>query len=117
LTPFQLGVRQDFSWLPFEGLFYTRPELYYPLVFGKLFFYTAVVWAMRFRGGGWFWSVLIPVAVLAAGEAAQIYIPDRTPETTDLVLMAGGALLLWMAAPGLWQTQRTGYTASSEVKG
>jgi VanZ family protein len=117
LTPFQWGVRQDFSWLPFVGLFYARPETYYPLVFGKLFFYTAVVWAMRSRGGGWFWPVLIPLAVLAAGEAAQIYVPDRTPETTDLVLMAGGAFLLWMAAPGLWQPQRTGYTACSEVKG
>ena len=97
LMPFQWGVRQDFSWLPFEGMLYARPEIYFPLVFGKLFFYTAVVWAMRFRGGGWFWAVLIPLAVLAAGEAAQIYIPDHTPETTDLVLMAGGAFLLWMA--------------------
>jgi VanZ family protein len=117
LMPFQPGVRKGFSWLPFEGLSYAQPEFYYPLVFGKLFFYAAVVWAMRFRGRGWFWPVLIPLAVLAAGEAAQIYITDRTPETTDLVLMAAGAFLLWMAGPGLWQTQRTGYTASSEVKG
>lgn len=117
LMPFQWGVRQDFSWLPFIGLFYARPEVYYPLVFGKLFFYTAVVWAMRFRSTGWLGPVLIPLAVLAAGEATQVYIPDRTPETTDLVLLAGGAFLLWMAAPGLSRTQRTGYTACSEVKG
>ena len=117
LIPFQWGVRQDFSWLPFEGLFYVRPEIYYPILFGKLFFYTVVVWAMRFRGAAWFWSISIPLAMLAGGEWAQTYIPDRTPETTDLVLAAGGAFLLWMAAPGLSQTQRTRYTACSEVKG
>lgn len=117
VIPFQWGVRQDFAWLPFEGLFYVRPEIYYPILFGKLFFYTVVVWAMRSRGAGWFWSISIPLAVLAGGEWAQTYIPDRTPESTDLVLAAAGAFLLWMAAPGLAQTQRTGYTACSEVKG
>ncbi|HLH44341.1 MAG TPA: VanZ family protein [Bryobacteraceae bacterium] len=117
LTPFQWGVRQDFSWLPFEGLFYNRPEVYYPILFGKLFFYTVVVWALRFRGTGWFWSVSAPIALLAVGEWAQTYIPERTPESTDLVLAAGGAFVLWMAAPGLPETQRSGYTACSEVKG
>jgi VanZ family protein len=99
LRPFRWGARQDFSWLPFESLFYSRAEVYYPLLFQKLFFYTLVVWAMRLRGVGWLSAIGIPMAVLAAGEWAQRYLPARTPELTDLVLVAGGAFLLWVAEP------------------
>ena len=36
----------------------------------------------------------IPAFILAAGESAQRYLPGRTPESTDLALLAAGAFLL-----------------------
>jgi hypothetical protein len=39
----------------------------------------------------------MPGVALAAGEAAQCWLPGRTPELTDLALVAGGAFLLWLA--------------------
>jgi VanZ family protein len=102
--PFRFTASNDFQWLPFETLFYSDTAVYYPVVFEKAFFYTAIVWIMRFQGashqqGGWIWAVAMPGVVLAAGEAAQCWLPDRTPELTDLVLMSGGAFLLWLAEP------------------
>ncbi|MBV8842060.1 MAG: VanZ family protein [Bryobacterales bacterium] len=88
---------QAFFWVPFQSLFLTRPQSYYPLLFGKLFFYTAVIWALRYQGLAFRWAVAFPAAVLAAGEFAQRFMPGRFPESTDLVLMATGAFLLWIA--------------------
>jgi VanZ family protein len=99
LWPFRWGSPQPFLWFPFETLFSIRTELYYPVISGKLFIYTAVVWAMRCRGARWLWALGLPVAVLAAGESAQRFLPGRTPELTDVVLMASGAVLLRLAEP------------------
>jgi VanZ family protein len=88
---------QAFSWIPFASLFSNRPQLYYPVVFGKLFFYTAVVWAMGYGSKILPRSFVLPAVVLLAGELAQCFLPGRTPELTDLVLMAGGAFVLWLS--------------------
>jgi len=52
------------------------------------------VWILRESKLRWLWAVAIPAFILAAGEAAQRYLPGRTPESTDLVLLAAGAFLL-----------------------
>lgn len=95
--PFRLGAPQPFSWIPFAALFSIRPDSYYPVVFGKLFFYSGGVWSMRYAGSSWRLAVGVPLAILAAGEFSQRYLQGRTPESTDLVLLASGALFLWMA--------------------
>jgi VanZ family protein len=100
--PFRFTATNDFSWLPFQSLFGSDAAVYYPIVFEKAFFYTAIVWMIRFQGashqqGGWIRAVAMPGVVLALGEAAQCWLPDRTPELTDLALVAGGAFLLWLA--------------------
>jgi len=97
LYPFHWqGPPQSFSWLPFESLFVNRPQTYFPLVLGKLFFYTTVVWSMRAGKVSWRRAFGIPAAVLVAGEAVQLFLPGRTPETTDLALIGAGAFLLWL---------------------
>ena len=98
LRPFRFhGPPQQFWWLPFESWFAGATESYYGTFFGKLFFYTATVWVERMAGIRWIWALAAPGAVLAAGEFAQRYLPGRTPELTDLVLLAGGAALLALA--------------------
>lgn len=86
---------QQFGWLPFASWFDGATESYYGVMFGKLFFYTAIVWILRESRTRWLWAVAIPAFILVAGEAAQCYLPGRTPESTDLTLLAAGAFLLY----------------------
>ena len=98
LWPFQFqGPPQPFWWLPFEGWFAGSFDAYYGILFGKLFLYTAILWAERRSGMRWIWALAAPGAILFAGELAQRYLPGRTPEITDLVLLAAGAVLLNLA--------------------
>ncbi|MCU1337864.1 MAG: hypothetical protein JWO19_3445 [Bryobacterales bacterium] len=100
LRPFQFhGPPQQFMWLPFESWFVGALESYYGTFFGKLFFYTAILWVERKSGIRWIWALVVPGAILAAGEFAQRYLPGRTPEITDLVLLAAGAVLLHLTEP------------------
>jgi len=98
LWPFRFqGPPQPFSWLPFESWFAGSFDAYYGILFRKLFLYTAILWAERRAGMRWIWTLAAPGAILFAGEFAQRYLPGRTPEITDLVLLAAGAVLLNLA--------------------
>jgi VanZ family protein len=100
LRPFHFhGSAQQFWWLPFESWFVGAAESYYGIIFGKLFLYTAILWVERNTGMRWIWALAAPGAILLAGELAQRYLPGRTPEITDLALLAAGAVLLHLAEP------------------
>jgi VanZ family protein len=98
LRPFQFrSPPQPFWWLPFESWFEGALESYYGTFFGKLFFYTAILCVERRSGMRWLWALVAPGAILFAGELAQRYLPGRTPEITDVVLLLAGAVLLNLA--------------------
>ena len=100
LRPFQFrSPPQPFLWLPFESWFVGALESYYGTFFGKLFFYTTILWVARSSGIRWIWALVVPGAILAVGESAQRYLPGRTPELTDLLLLAAGAVLLHLTEP------------------
>jgi VanZ family protein len=106
LRPFQFrGPPQPFWWLPFASWFAGAPETYYGIFFGKLFFYTAILWAERSSGMRWIWALVAPGAILFAGELAQCYLPGRTPEITDVFLLAAGAMLLYLTEPSRWDNK------------
>jgi hypothetical protein len=95
LRPFQFrGPPQTFWWLPFESWFVGAADTYYGTFFGKLFIYTSILWMERRSGIRWIWALAAPGAILTVGEFAQCYLPGRTPEITDVVLLAAGAVLL-----------------------
>jgi VanZ family protein len=95
LRPFHFyGPPQEFGWLPLVSWFAGATESYYGVLFGKLFFYTAIVWTLRESNVRWIWAVAVPAFILAVGESAQRYLPGRTPESTDVVLLVAGAFLL-----------------------
>lgn len=101
LRPFQFeGPPQRFSWLPFESWFVDAPDSFYGNIFGKLFFDTAILWMERKAGLRWLWAAALPALILTGGELAQIYLPGRTPETTDLFLLAAGGVMLRMVETG-----------------
>jgi VanZ family protein len=98
LRPFQFrGPPQAFSWIPFESWFVGALEAYYGTFFRKLFFYTAILWAERRSGMRWIWALVAPGVILFTGELTQRFLPGRTPETTDVVLLLAGAVLLNLA--------------------
>ena len=100
LRPFQFhSPPQPFWWLPFESWFVGAADSYYGTLFGKLFLYTALLCVERTSGMRWIWALVAPGAILLAGELAQCYLPGRTPETTDLFLLAAGAVLLKVVEP------------------
>jgi VanZ family protein len=90
---------QPFSWIPFESWFVGAAESYYGTFIGKLFLYTAILWVERSSGIRWIWALLAPAAILLAGESAQRYLPGRTPELTDVFLLAAGAVMLHLSEP------------------
>jgi VanZ family protein len=57
------------------------------------------LWVERSAGARWIWALAAPGTILFAGELAQRYLPGRTPELTDLVLLTAGAVLLNLAEP------------------
>ena len=101
LRPFSFTQeRHTFSWAPFGTWYEGSATSYYPVIFGKLFLYIAVVWGLRERSVGWLWAVFLPGLILAGGEWAQQFIPSRTPESTDVVLLLAGAVLLGLCEKG-----------------
>lgn len=98
--PFEFEAQKHaLAWAPF-GTWYEISSIgYYPVLFGKMFLYLAVVWGLRERELGWGWAVGVPAVILAAGEWSQQYIPGRTPETTDVVVLCAAAVLLALCGP------------------
>ena len=93
--PFRFTAEtREFSWPPFQSWFESGIRANYPVFFGKTLLYASVVWALRRCGLGWTISIAIPALILAVGEWTQRHLEGRTPETTDLVLLAAGASLL-----------------------
>ncbi len=93
--PFRFTAEpQAFGWLPMQSWYETADAASVSIHFMKAFLYTSALGTLRGAGWGWSASLAIPAAILAMGEAAQRYIDGRTPETTDFVLLAAGAVLL-----------------------
>ena len=92
LVPFHFqhaanGVR----WTPFEGTFESDWQSGFAILLRKSFAYGSVVWLFRRSGWPRAPAVALTSVCLAAVEAAQVYLPGRTAETTDpllVVLMA-----------------------------
>jgi hypothetical protein len=97
LRPFVWRDPAAFLWAPFATWFDSSSDHVYAVVFGKLFLSTAAVWCLRRVGLRWWQAIGIPAAVLAIGETAQRWIQGRTPESTDVVLVLIGAVLLALA--------------------
>lgn len=98
LRPFRFeGPPQPFWWIPFESWFVGAPDSYYGSIFGKIFFDAGILWMERSAGVRWRWALAGPGAVLLFSELAQTYLPGRTPETTDLALLAASAVMLSLA--------------------
>jgi hypothetical protein len=97
LRPFHFGPPQPFIWLPFAGLMTGEPDAYGGMILLKLFLYGAILWSMRTARASWAVAIAAPALLLAVGESTQRFLPGRTPETSDFVLLIAAALFLGAA--------------------
>jgi hypothetical protein len=103
LVPFHLlAAPQDFTWIPFGASLASTWQAAIQILIGKAFYYATAIWLLRAGGMRMRNATMLVALVLAAIEAAQRYLPGRTPEVTDPIM----AILL---GTGLWamRTVRT----------
>lgn len=109
LRPFTFATHpQAFGWIPFVALFDIAPVTAIRYFAEKFFFYGATIFVLA-RGAVPLGAASVGViAILAAGEAAQRYLPGRTPESTDVFL----ALMAWALLSSLGGISRRGEKGS-----
>lgn len=100
IYPFAFGpAASTFVWTPFAPLIEGQREGTVRILAGKLFLYAGTIWCLRQAGSPMIVGALGIALILSAGEWLQRYLPGRTPESTDVVLALGGAVLLgWLGA-------------------
>lgn len=103
LRPLAAGQdAQEFRWMPFAAFFELRPAQVIRVLAEKFFRYGAMIavlsrWPLSLSS-----AALLVTALLAVTEAMQVYVPGRTPETTDPIL----ALIAWvLLSVGSWNSQ------------
>ncbi|MFN7937636.1 MAG: VanZ family protein [Bryobacteraceae bacterium] len=98
LYPFAFSrIATPFHWGLFTSLLESERVAATRILLGKLFLYGAALWALR--AAGWrLWLSASMLALLLLGcEYLQRYLPGRTAEWTDVVLLLLSASLLAMA--------------------
>jgi VanZ family protein len=97
LQPFQfLAVPRPFGWVPFAGFIQSSREAAVRSFFEKAFTYGVLVW-LPVRAGIPFWvATTFGTTLVFALRIAQIYLPGRSAEITDavMVLLLGGVMWL-----------------------
>lgn len=105
-----------FGWLPFLSLIDVATAGAYQILFGKWLLYAAVVWALRRAGQRWPVSVSIPLALVACGEWTQRWLVGRTPESTDIALVLGGAMVVYLGESVTGSTPVAGPTSTPYLR-
>ena len=97
LEPFQFSSSaRPFTWVPFQGFLHGSIALNVQSFLEKSFLYGSLIWlAMR---AGLSWKIAVPMcaALVFALRLLQVYIPGRSAEFTDVIilLMIGGVIRL-----------------------
>jgi hypothetical protein len=109
LEPFYfLAVPQPFSWIPFNATLESSRGSATVIIARKTFDYGAMVWALRYAGMPYVLSGVAVAVMLGATEAIQMYLPGRSPETTDPLLAL--LMMLFLRAmsrpPAGWNLSR-----------
>jgi len=98
LAPFAFSTTaQPFSWMPFAELADGLLDDRYLSSLERLFVGIGAVWVAAGSALGPGLGTLALLALTAAGEFAQRWLPARVPDTTDLVVMVLAAILVRIA--------------------
>lgn len=95
LEPFTFTTAAGtFSWVPFAASLSYEHAAAFVVFFRKCFLYGVPVWLLRKVGFRYIVGAFSIAALLAAIEAAQLHLPDRTAEITDPLLALIMAVIL-----------------------
>jgi len=96
LAPFHLASAPSaFQWIPFGPTLDSERQSALVIVARKAFEYGTMVWLLRAGGVSWARAGAAVAAALAVLEAAQRWLPGRTPESTDAVLTLLLTFFFW----------------------
>lgn len=100
LAPFTLrGPPQAFHWLPFQGFLGGSMYINAQVACHKTFLYGSLVLLLWQARLGRMVAPSLAVGAVGAVEIAQIWLPGRTPEITDPLLVVLAAVALWALQP------------------
>lgn len=105
MQPFYLlSIPQSFSWVPFAATLESSREAAVVVLARKAFDYGAVVFALH-AAANWKYPLAgaLTAAVLLIAEAAQTYLPGRSPEITDSIVALIMTAILAASAPKQWE--------------
>ena len=106
LAPFDLlPYAQGFSWMPFRSSLTGSLELNYSTLLEKAFWYLSLVWMLAQCGWSRTTATITTASLVAAIETIQMWLPGRSADITDPLLVLAAGLLLAMAG------ERTGAPA------
>lgn len=89
LSPFQFSsVGRSFGLIPFGSFLGSYREAVLRAFFDKVFLYGALVWLMARAGIRWSRAATLGTLLVLVLRIAQIYLPGRTAEITDAVMLA-----------------------------
>lgn len=97
LSPYTFLPRgRHFNWVPFLSFIDDTREHAVRSFFEKTFRYGALVWLMMRAGWQWTGAVAVATALVLVLMAAQVYLPNRSAEITDplMVLIVAAILKL-----------------------
>jgi hypothetical protein len=100
LEPWRFEIlRGNFSWVPFENSMSGSLDINISALLEKCFWYASLVWLLAQRTGSLTLAAAVTVLLVASIEFAQVWLPGRSAEITDplLVLAAAGLLGLFGA--------------------
>ncbi len=102
LRPFEFRLGQDpFSWVPFADSLVRYRSTNLPAMLERCFTYGALVWLLARSGRAPLSATALAGSIVLAVEVLQTWLPGRTADITDplLVVAAGGLLALFEGRP------------------
>jgi VanZ family protein len=95
LRPFRfLAAPRAFGWIPFLSLINGSIWISLPAYMAKFFLYGALVWSLRRSGLSGIAATAVAAALVFLVHYLQVYLPGRSAEITDVLLVAmAGALM------------------------
>jgi VanZ family protein len=96
------AIANRFEWIPLASALQADWQSVLRVLVQKAFYYGITVWMLRhmmpgYRTAALLTAALLTAALLAVIEAAQVWIPGRTPEITDpLLALVWGEVFLFL---------------------
>jgi VanZ family protein len=95
LAPFYLLPHpRPFGWIPFRSFLRGSAEFAVPSFLEKAFTYGSLVWLLTRSGLSWTWATALGAGVVFVVRVAQVYLPGRSAEITDVVMLLIMAVIM-----------------------